>query len=165
MNISIEPILIEQKSVFVQMMELYSYDFSEFSDDDINEYGYFGYSRIDDYWNEKGRYPFFIRANGKLAGLVLVRSCCEYNDLPDPHNIAEFFVMKKYRHKGVGKAAAVKVFDMFPGGWEVSQWSNNLPARKFWEKVVDEYTKGKYDTFTVTEKNVAGFTFCNAAKK
>ena len=53
MNISIAPILLEQKSVFVQMMELYNYDFSEFSDDDINEYGYFGYPRIDDYWNEE----------------------------------------------------------------------------------------------------------------
>ena len=99
MNISIEPILIEQKSVFIQMMELYNYDFSEFSDDDINEYGYFGYPRIDDYWNEVGRYPFFIRVDGKLAGLVLVRSCCEYNNLPNPHNIAEFFVMKKYRKR------------------------------------------------------------------
>ncbi|MBD5138920.1 MAG: GNAT family N-acetyltransferase [Ruminococcus sp.] len=162
MNISIEPILFEQKSVFVQMMELYRYDFSEFSDDDINEYGYFGYSHIDDYWNEEGRYPFFIRADGKLAGLVLVRSCCEHNNLINPHNIAEFFVMKKYRHKGVGKAAAVKIFDMFPGGWEVSQWSNNLPARKFWEKVVAEYTNGKYDTFTATEKDVAGFIFDNS---
>ncbi len=36
MDINLEPILIEQKSVFAQMMELYSYDFSEFSDDDIN---------------------------------------------------------------------------------------------------------------------------------
>ena len=162
MNISIEPILLEQKSVFIQMMELYNYDFSEFSDDDINEYGYFGYSRIDDYWNEHGRYPFFIRVDEKLAGLVLVRSCCEYNNLSNPHNIAEFFVMKKYRHKGVGKAASMKIFDMFPGGWEISQWSNNLPARKFWEKVVVEYTKGKYDTFTVIEKNVVGFTFDNS---
>ena len=39
MKITIEPIAIEQKSVFVQMMELYNYDFSEFSNDDINEYG------------------------------------------------------------------------------------------------------------------------------
>lgn len=161
MNISIEPILLEQKSVFIQMMELYSYDFSEFSDDDINEYGYFGYSRIDDYWNEDGRYPFFIRVDGRLAGLVLVRSYCEYNSLPAPHNIAEFFIMKKYRHKGIGKAAAIKIFDMFRGSWEISQWSNNLPAQKFWEKVVDEYTNGKYNTFTVTEKNVVGFTFDN----
>ena len=53
--------------------------------------------------NEDGRYPFFIRVDGKLAGLVLVRSCSEHNNLSNPHNIAEFFVMKKYRRKGVGK--------------------------------------------------------------
>ena len=50
MDISVEPILYEQKSVFIQMLELYNYDFSEFSNDDINEYGYFGYAHIDDYW-------------------------------------------------------------------------------------------------------------------
>ena len=161
MNISIEPILIEQKSVFIQMMELYMYDFSEFSDDDINEYGYFGYLRIDDYWNEEGRYPFFIRVDGKLAGLVLVRSCCEYNNLSNPHNIAEFFVMKKYRHKGVGKVASMMIFDMFPGGWEIAQWANNLPAQNFWKQVISEYTNKKYDTFSTTEKDVVGFTFYN----
>lgn len=162
MNISVEPILVEQKSVLMQMMELYTYDFSVFSDDDINEYGYFGYSHIDDYWNEKGRYPFFIRVDGKLAGLVLVRSCCEYTNLLNPHNIAEFFVMKKYRKKGVGKEAAIKIFDMFPGGWEISQWMNNLPAQSFWNKVVAEYTNGKYNTFTIEEKNEVGITFDNS---
>ena len=49
MDIRVEPILYEQKSVFIQMLELYNYDFSEFSNDDINEYGYFGYEHIDDY--------------------------------------------------------------------------------------------------------------------
>ena len=136
MDIRIEPILIEQKSVFMQMMELYEYDFSEFSAADLNEYGYFGYPRIDDYWNEEGRYPFFIRVDGKLAGLALVRSCSEHMHLTNPHSIAEFFVMKKYRRKGVGKAAAMKVFDQFPGGWEVSQWQNNLPAQNFWKQVI-----------------------------
>lgn len=161
MNIDIESISIEQKSVFVQLMELYSYDFSEFSNDDINEYGYFGYSRIDDYWNEEGRYPYFIRVDGKLAGLVLVRSCSEYNDLQNPHNIAEFFVMKKYRHKGVGKEAAVKVFNQFPGVWEVAQWTNNFPAQQFWKKVITEYTNNNYDTFSVAKENVVGFIFEN----
>ncbi len=162
MNISIEPILIEQKSVFVQMLELYNYDFSEFSDDDIDEYGYFGYEYIDDYWNEDGRYPFFIRVDGKLAGLVLIRSCCEYNNLSNPHNIAEFFVMKKYRHKGVGKVASMKIFDMFPGDWEISVWTNNLPAHNFWKRIISEYTNGKYDTFSIKEESVVGFTFNNA---
>lgn len=161
MIISIEPILYEQKSVFVQMMELYNYDFSEFSDDDINEYGYFGYEHIDDYWNEAGRYPFFIRVDGKLAGLVLVRSCSEYSSLSDAHNIAEFFVMKKYRHNGVGKVAAMKIFDMFRGGWEISQWANNLPAQNFWKKIINEYSNGKYETFSIEEEDVVGFTFYN----
>lgn len=160
MNITIEPILFEQKSVFIQMMELYEYDFSEFSDDDISEYGYFGYSRIDDYFNEDDRYPFFIRAGGKLAGLVLIRSCAEYNDLAEPHNIAEFFVLKKYRRRGVGHAAAVKVFDMFKGDWEVVYWNNNLPAKHFWEKVISDYTKGEYCTFDCPE-NESGFIFNN----
>jgi len=161
MNITVEPIFVEQKSVFVQMMELYNYDFSEFSNDDINEYGYFGYPRIDDYWNEEGRYPYFIRVDGKLAGLVLVRSCCEYNDLPEPHCIAEFFVMKKYRKKGVGKHAARTIFDRFPGGWEISIWSNNHAAQHFWKSVVDEYAEGEYTAFTSSGNEVVGFTFYN----
>lgn len=159
MNIIIEPILIEKKSVFVQMMELYKYDFSEFSDDDINEFGFFGYPYIDAYWNESGRYPFFIRVDGKLAGFVLVRSCCEHADLSNPHNIAEFFVMKKYRRKGIGKTAAMKIFNMFSGGWEISQWANNLPAQNFWKQVVGEYTNGKYDMFTTKENDVI-LAFC-----
>jgi hypothetical protein len=48
-KVSVQPMLVEQKSVLIQLMELYMYDFSLYSDDDINEYGYFGYSRIDDY--------------------------------------------------------------------------------------------------------------------
>lgn len=69
--------------------------------------------------------------------------------------------MKKYRHKGIGKEAAVKVFNLFPGSWEISQWTNNLPAQQFWEKVVAEYTNNKYDTFSVMKENVVGFTFDN----
>ncbi len=161
MNITIEPILVEQKTVFIQMMELYKYDFSEYSNDDINEYGYFGYPHIDDYWNEEGRFPYFIRVDGKLAGLVLVRSCCEYNNLLQPHNIAEFFIMKKYRKKGVGKYAAQKIFDRFPGGWEISVWSNNSAAQCFWKSVVNEYAEGNYKTFTSPENEIVGFTFYN----
>ena len=83
------------------MLELYLYDFSEFSKEDLAENGYFGYTYLDAYWQEAGRFPFFIRADGRLAGFILVRSCSEHNPLPDPHNIAEFFVLKKYRRHGV----------------------------------------------------------------
>ena len=157
MNIVLDPIRIEQKSVLMQMMELNSYDFSEFTSDDISEYGYYGYSHIDDYWNEAGRHPFFIRADGKLAGLVLIRSCCEYTALPKPHCIAEFFVMRKYRRQGVGRAVARQVFDRFPGGWEVSILPNNHAALAFWESVIRDCTRGNYAAFSAPDKE--GFTF------
>ena len=72
--------------------------------------------------------------------------------------------MKKYRRKGVGKAAAMKIFDRFPGSWEVSQWANNIPAQSFWKQVISEYTKGKYDTFVAKDKESVGFTFYCAGK-
>ena len=159
MTVTLDPIRIEQKSVLMQMMELNSYDFSEFTGEDISEYGYYGYAHIDDYWNEAGRYPFFIRVDGKLAGLVLIRSCCEYTDLPRPHCIAEFFVLRKYRRQGVGRTAAAQVFDRFPGGWEVSALLNNHAARAFWESVIRGYTQGNYAAFSTRDWEV--FTFIN----
>jgi hypothetical protein len=47
MEIKLKPILIEQKSVFIQLMELYNYEFSEYEDSDINEYGYYGIYKKD----------------------------------------------------------------------------------------------------------------------
>ena len=152
-----------EKNVLARMMELYQYDFSEFTGDDLNEDGCFGYRYLDAYWKEEGRFPFFIRIDRQLAGFVLVRSCSEYNDLADPHNIAEFFVMKKYRRSGIGKAAAAKIFDMFPGGWEIAYLNHNEPARRFWKHVIEEYTKGVYGYFSVEEKS--GFVFDNSGRK
>jgi predicted acetyltransferase len=63
---------------------------------------------------------------------------------------------------GVGKEVSMRIFDMFPGGCEISQWTKNLPAQRFWGKVVDEYTNGKYNTFNSVEKNEVGFTFDNS---
>ena len=70
--------------------------------------------------------------------------------------------MKKYRKMGVGKEVSMKIFDMFPGSWEISQWTKNLRAQRFWSKVVDEYTNGKYNTFNSIDKNKVGLTFNNS---
>jgi len=162
MEIKIEAILVEQKSVLIQLMELYNYDFSEFSDDDVNEYGYFGYSYIDAYWNDDDRFPYFIKVDGKIAGFILIRATCEYNKLLVPcYSVAEFFVMRKYRRHGAGKNAAMQVFNMHKGSWEVSQLPQNIPAQKFWQAVVNEYTGGEFNTFGSTEEGYVGFTFSN----
>jgi predicted acetyltransferase len=164
-EIKIEPIMLEQKSVFVQLMNLYDYDFTEFDDRDINEYGYFGYSYTDYLWTEGGRHPFFIRVDGKIAGFIIVKDNStqrfNYIDDKDAHSINEFFVMKKYRRTGIGTFAAQAVFDKFKGKWEICQMPNNIPARKFWKSIISEYTQNDFQEFNNDNAKWVGFTFNN----
>ncbi len=50
---------------------------------------------------------------------------------------------------------------MHKGGWEVSQWSKNIPAQKFWRAVIDEYTSSDFHVFGSLEEGHVGFTFYN----
>ena len=154
MDVRIVPVEWDQKPILRQLLELYNYDFSEFDDEDIGELGWYGYKYLDHYWTEEGRHPFFIRVAtasgdtgggaGKLAGLVLLNQYCYVQKGPEARSIAEFWVMRKYRRRGVGKAAATLVFDRFPSKWEVLQHGGNRPSYLFWEKVIDRYTGGQY---------------------
>ena len=146
MNISLTPASLEEKPIVERLMQLYLYDFTEFDGDDVDTQGQYANKYLPLYWEEPNRRPFLIHANGKLAGFVLVR--LEIDGLIDPprkvNQIAEFFVMKKYRRYGVGKFAAVWVFDQYPGNWEVEQIAGNLPAQTFWHKIIGRYTNGNF---------------------
>lgn len=142
-------------------MELYEYDFSEFSNSDLDENGRYGYKYLDNYWQEENRHPFFIKVDDKLAGFVLVNKHTYLSD--DANAIAEFFILKKYRRGGIGSNAAKQIFDMFPGKWEVTQTNQNKDAQKFWNKVVNEYTNGNYKEVVLDNEKWKGpvLTFDN----
>jgi predicted acetyltransferase len=59
-------------------------------------------------------------------------------------SIAEFFILRKYRLQGIGKAVAVEIFNLHRGEWEVYQKESNKPAQLFWNKTIKEYTKGQF---------------------
>lgn len=161
MNIELNIMKIEEKSLLIRLMELYNYDFTRFDNEDINEYGYYGYSHIDDYWNEEGRFPYLIRVDGKIAGFALVCPHCMYINDDNSRSIGEFFVMVKYRGKGVGKYVATEIFDKHPGVWEVCHMPCNTPAGEFWKKVITEYTKNNYKTLGTEQDDMLGYTFIN----
>ncbi len=161
MDITLHLMSVDEKALLIRLMELYSYEFSVYSNNDVNEYGYYGYDYIDDYWNEKGRFPYLIRANGKIAGFVLICPHCDYRKEADARCFGEFFVMLKYRRMGIGKQAAIQLFDMYRGAWEVCYWKNNIPAGLFWKKVVEEYTNGFYRICGTESSHNCGFTFEN----
>lgn len=164
MKITLHLMKVEEKSLLIQLMELYHYEFSVYSNDDINEYGYYGYEHIDDYWNEEGRFPYLIRVDGKIAGFALICPHCDYRKEENAQCIGEFFVMLKYRRKGVGLKAATQLFDRHRGLWEVCYWKNNLPAGCFWKKVIEKYTNNHYGICGTEQDKQIGFIFQNEAE-
>jgi predicted acetyltransferase len=145
MNIKIEKASIEQKIVLKNLLELYKYDFSEYDPEDVNEQGEYGYKYFDNYWTEPERFPFLITVDEKYAGFALVRKINQDNiNREFYYSMAEFFVMKKYRKSDVGRQTAFFLFDLFPGKWEVAQIKENIPAQKFWIKIISDYTNDDY---------------------
>jgi predicted acetyltransferase len=129
----------EQEPILANLLELYVHDFSEFLDLDISEDGRFGYPSLRLYWSESGHHPFLIRADGKLAGLALVKRAAAVSGSESVWDMAEFFVLRGCRGRGVGAVAAHQVWRRFPGAWEVRVMQRNALARRFWAGAISTF--------------------------
>ncbi|MBI5291134.1 MAG: GNAT family N-acetyltransferase [Chloroflexi bacterium] len=154
MKLSVLPAASDEKPILQRMIELYIYDFTEIEKLDLDEQGLFGYPYLDLYWTEAGHHPFLVRVDGKPAGFVLVNA---HTFLPgNERSIAEFFVMRRYRRQGVGRAAAFAVFDALPGKWEVQELDTNVAAHAFWRAAIRDYTGGNFSETFFKEDNWQG---------
>lgn len=157
MNCELQKALPEHIPVINNLMQFYMYDFSEYMELTVEPNGLFAaYDNLEDYWKEgNGKFPYLIKQAGRPIGFVLVR----FIESPTRNyfSIAEFFVMRKYRRMGIGKAIATQVFDLHRGQWEVYQKENNKPAQAFWKKVIDTYTKGQFIERTADGRVIQDF--------
>jgi predicted acetyltransferase len=120
---------LDAKVVLRHLLELYLHDFSELDGGDVDEHGLFGYRYLDHYWTEENRRPFLFRVDGRWAGFALIR-------LGDPNDMTEFFVLRRFRRRGVGTAAARELFGRFLGAWQVRQIAANVAASAFWRRTI-----------------------------
>lgn len=151
---------VKHKDVLKNLLQFYSYDFSEYTKADVEESGLFAaYTHLNDYWeHEANRFPYLILQQDKYIGFVLVRKIEEGQGLH--FSIAEFFVLKRHRRKGIGKAVAMQVFTLHKGRWEVFQMEANVPAQTFWKNVIAEYTDGKFTEHTENGRRIQRFENC-----
>jgi predicted acetyltransferase len=138
-ELSVVPIAEREQPVLRHLIDFYVYDFSELMGLDVEEDGRFKFPELDSYWTDPWRHPFFIRVGGKLGGFVLVHDRSRLTGADGIHDMAEFFVLRKYRRQGVGERAAREIFGRFPGPWEVRERSANAVAIAFWRQVIDRY--------------------------
>ncbi len=140
MKTTLSLIVREQASVLDNLFQLYVHDFSEFwagtERGDLSVEGLFEHNPfVDSYWTDPKREALFIQVGGALAGFVLINDH-SHSGQPLDRSIAEFFVVRKYRGQGVGRAAAHAAFARHPGIWEAAIVRKNLPALAFWRDTV-----------------------------
>jgi predicted acetyltransferase len=142
--ISLDPAGATERPVLENLFQLYAYDWSELGWLDVGRDGRFAVPSLDAYWVDDHHHPFLIRVDGQLAGFALVAARSRLTGATGVYDMAEFFVMRKYRRQGIGLAAASAAFDRFPGRWEIRQRDENAAATVFWGRVVARYTGGAY---------------------
>ncbi|MEO8605357.1 MAG: GNAT family N-acetyltransferase [bacterium] len=128
------------------LLELYAHDFSEIVGGAPDATGRFGYPGLDAYWREPGRVPYLLRADGKLAGFALIARGSQVSGDAAVFDVAEFFVVRGLRRRGVGLAAAHAVFASAAGEWEVRVMRRNAAAQPFWERAVASFSGGRFSS-------------------
>ena len=133
----LDAITRESATVLNQLFELYAYDFSEQVPLELDASGRFGITPGEVWWTRDDHFPHLIRRGGKLTGFALARRGSRLTGDPDVMDVAEFFVLRGARGKGVGRRAAHALFDAFPGAWEVRVRRSNVAALRFWSRAAE----------------------------
>jgi len=138
MPISLVPILESEKTILRNLYSLYLHDLSKFSSMiDLEIDGSFKYESLDKFWDIDGISPYFIKLEGSIIGFILLLErpfLTEENDLV----INDFFIINKYKGKGVAAQAAAKLFEAKQGQYFVIQVIENKRAVSFWRNLYIE---------------------------
>jgi predicted acetyltransferase len=135
---------LDDAPLLANLLELYQHDLSDCFPVEIGADGRFGYQKLPLYWSEpERRFPLLIRYGTNVAGFVLVMLGSPISNDPTVHDIAEFFVLRRYRRSGVGRRAARALWDQYPGRWVVRVFERNVGAVTFWERVISEYVRDR----------------------
>ncbi len=138
--VSVDPATAAEQSVIANMVQLYIHDFSglfagtprcDLDDDGL----YRPDIPLADWWRLPDHLPLLLRVDGKLAGFALINGH-GHGGVPVDRNVAEFFVVRKYRRTGVGGAAALAIFSRYQGQWEAAVMRANTGARAFWAATI-----------------------------
>src|SRR5262252_7458427 len=116
-TISLSTAAKAERVTLENLMQLYIYDWSELRPLDVDGDGRFEADALDTYFEDDWRHPLLLRVDGRLAGFALVSRRSRLTGAASVFDMSEFFVMRRYRRKGVGLAAAAAAFDHFKGPW------------------------------------------------
>jgi ribosomal-protein-alanine N-acetyltransferase len=119
------------------------------------------------YWEQENAFPFFLYYGDELAGFVIIDK--KGSDETIDFNMAQFYIVRKFIGKDVGRYVAQLCFDKFKGNWEVMVMPGNEGAYRFWRSTVKAFCGEDYVEYTRdikhfnnSRKNIFNFNSANA---
>ncbi|OGT38700.1 MAG: GNAT family N-acetyltransferase [Gammaproteobacteria bacterium RIFCSPHIGHO2_12_FULL_37_14] len=160
-KIKLIPATLEEYPVIQNMGRFYVYDMSEYLGSEegweIPENGLYECIDFKKYWEDKSNFPFVVKYKNEIVGFVMVDKKGSAAEID--FNMAQFFVLRKFKNKGLGRYIAHLCFKKFAGVWEVMVIPGNEGAYRFWRSIIKDYCGGH---FTEYSREIAHF---NNSKK
>lgn len=128
----------ERRSI-ESLVQFYSYEFirieppcsTRFDDQDC----YPPFVDLDRYWRIEGFHPLLIRVGERLAGFALINTHSRRGEKVD-FNMAEFFIAREHRGRGVATEAARLIMAQYAGRWEIAAAEYNVATQMFWSRTL-----------------------------
>ena len=143
MNVELRPVSEADRSLIENLFNLYQNDLSAYcSDFDyLDADGYFDRSACRDVLPfGDGVYGYIITENGKNAGFILMTDGTYALEKCD-YSFQELYLVRPARGRGLALAAAHSLLKR--GRWCLSVYTDNLPARRFWDRLIALCGKNK----------------------
>ena len=122
----------DQKPVIANLIQLYLHDMTEFMPFPVGADGRVGYDFLDRFW----RFPYLVRSGEEIAGFALVIDACPLTGRAPCWFMAEFFILRAYRGRGLARAAVQQAVDAHKGQWHIAVPRANRAAQSFWSKAL-----------------------------
>ncbi|MEN5033756.1 GNAT family N-acetyltransferase [Pseudomonas sp. TWI929] len=133
--IALLPTTADQAPLIRNLYQFYSYDSSDWEQEDVEVDGrfYVHDEHLQRYWQDDGWGAYLVLADGFIAGFVLV----ERSELPGINalELADLFILKKYRRQGIGQAVALQLLGG-EGDWLLRCYAQDPPAVAFCNAVL-----------------------------
>jgi [ribosomal protein S5]-alanine N-acetyltransferase len=149
-KIKLIPAALENYPNIQNLARFYVYDISEFmgqtEDWEMPENGLYECMDLKKYWEDEDSFPFVVRYENELAGFAIIDK--KGSDPKVDFNMAQFFIVRKFKNKGIGRSIAEQCFKKFPGEWEVRVIPGNEGAYRFWRSTIKKYCDGNFSEYT-----------------
>jgi predicted acetyltransferase len=127
----------EDAELIRNLYQYYAYESSDWEQEDVEVDGrfYIHDEHLARYWQDPQWSANLLLVEGYIAGFLLI----EGSELPgiDALELADLFILKRYRRKGIGRAIASQVLCSGESNWLVRFYDQDEASQAFWRTVLD----------------------------